>query len=216
MPAGYDPLSEDAKIIAERANARRRFDHFWQRSIERNPRVAAAIKVQEDFEFLAAVASGEYSHPRHRRKAARILARRFGAVGARQLITNMLEMSDTQFRLIIRKRDDAERPDRGKARKAIDQQWQDYLFLEEFQKQHGQGLSRDDAIAAAQKRIGLAFTIEGGKKVLARARKDARKRGFTHPYAPFVAAIVGYPFEPDIKVADLARPGRPKKATRDD
>lgn len=219
MPADDEaskPPSRDAKVIAERVQRQRRFDRFWQQSLERKPRLAAAVELREEFELLAAIASGGYHRPKQLREAARILVRRFGALGSRHLIASMLEDADTPYRLILRKRANAERPDKGKTRQAIDQDWEDYRFLEAVEKQRQEGTSRDEAIEAVQRKFDLPLTIEGGKKVLARARKRARERGYADPYAPFKAAIIGGPYEPDIKVEDLPRRGRPKNATKPD
>jgi hypothetical protein len=209
-----DPRSADAKIIAELARARSQSDHRLNEATKRNPRLAAAIELQHEFEFLAAVATGEYSRPYHRRKAARILVRRFGALGARHLIASMLPVGHSEYRLILKPREDAERRDRGGIRREVEQQWQDYQLLEEVLKQREKGLSPGPSIEAAQRILGRPITVEGGKKALARAQNMARKRGFADPFAVFKAAILGGTYEPGIKLGDLPRPGRPKKATK--
>lgn len=206
-----DQRSKDARIIAERALVRQRSDRLWQESVKRNPRLAAAMKLQYELEFLAAVATGEYSKPYHLRKAARIIARRFGALGARYLIASMLPVGHSEYRLIIRRRKDAERSDKGNFRQETERQWREYRLLEEVLRQRRKDLSQELSIEAAQKELGYPITVEGGKKALARAQKAARKRGFADPFAVFKAAMGGCVLEPQVKIEDLPKPGRPKK-----
>jgi hypothetical protein len=197
-------------------------DRRWKRDIARNPELAAAIKLSEEIDFLAEMLNGgwESARPRARFRALRIVLRRFGRLGSRHMINLVADVSPLNLRLILRERKAKERDDAGRRRRKIEQELEDARLEAAVRRNHAKGMDHETAVfEAAQEVLGrISGGVEGVKKAMIRARRRARQRGYVDPVAPFIASIMGgYVGEPEIKVADLPRPGRPKKiATGDD
>lgn len=215
---GVDPPTPSPDLIAiERRVARQlQRDGIWERSIARSPDLAAALKLNEEIDFLADMLNGGWGIARwgERSRALRILIRRFGRLGARHMINLVADISPLHLRLILRERTNKERDDGGRERDRIDREVEDARLEATVRRNRAKGLNHADAIFEASKEVLGRGGIEGAKKAMTRARHRARERGYVDPFAPFTATLLGgRAEEPDIKVADLARPGRPKNTT---
>jgi hypothetical protein len=218
LPEELPPISTDIGSISRAVARQRRFEAYVQRAAERNPRFKVADELLRDLDFLSSYASlpGFAARPGKRFRMLRILVRRFGALTARYLLLMAAEVSDTHFRIVLQERKDKERPDRGRSRRNFQRAVEDYELLLAVQRQERlYGLSGEAAIKAANKELNqVTRGVDGAKKALKRARRDARERGFADPMAAFLPMFLGLSVdEPPLKVADLRGPGRPKKGT---
>lgn len=207
--------SPDATVIRRAIARQRRLEAYLQAASEQDSELKAAEELRSDFEFLASCAtlSRYATRPRNQIRLRRILIRRFGALGARYLLLCSANVSDTHFRIILRERNDQEKPDGGRSRRNLRRDVADYELLSAVMRQERvHGLTGDAAIKAALKDLSrVSRGVEGAKKALNRARKNARERRYADPMATFLPMFFGFPVgEPALKVAELRGRGRPK------
>lgn len=161
-------------------------------------------------------------------RALRILVKHFGRKEA-YLLTLMAALKSKQsWVLSIRQRKDSEKSDGGKRDRRLNREDLSHRVAEEVYQRMSAGQSKEDAIKAVKEdyrtgapypRIGDLPThhrpridlpdVDGVEKLLGIFRRNARKRGYIYPLAPYL----GFPAarEPDLKISDVPKRGRPRK-----
>lgn len=169
-------------------------------------------------------------------RALRILARQFGIENVHLLIWMASPKSHQDWLLQVRRGRDTELIDGGKRRKEWEREHWDYVIAREVYSRIKEGQSKSDAIAAVKEdyRLGNPVVLNlgaglapmtrnrevrhlpshegannGMDKILNRFRRSARKRGYINPYA--ASGLLPFPREPDLKLSDLPKRGRPRK-----
>jgi hypothetical protein len=162
-----------------------------------------------DFELIAKFLQGE-EHLRFR--VLRALSRHFSRWEIFMLSHLSSPTSHQDWRLVIRPRRPRERPDGGqKLRRRFREDRADQLGMRVYALMKA-GETKRQAIEAARQELGISLSDQAVEKDLGAFRARVMERGFVDPYAAISAAVFGYPpVEPDLKVADVMKKGRPKK-----
>lgn len=165
---------------------------------------------------------------RQRFRALRILVSRFGQEEAYLLTLMAAPKSDQSWLLRVRERRNSEKSDVGKRDREREREDLAQRIGEEIYQRIATGQPKGDAINAVKEdyRTGAPYPqigdfpafhrpkidlpdVDGIEKLLGKFRRNARKRGYVDPYAPYH----GFPVarEPDLKLSDIPTRGRPRK-----
>jgi hypothetical protein len=214
VPSDAAP-SHDLIAITEQVKKQLLLLKMAERSMARDPDVAAVVELNGDVNLLAEMLKVDWHEAplRQRCRALRILVRRFGNLGARHMMNLAADVSPLRLRLVLRERTDVERCDGGEERKRIDREWKDARLEAATRRHRSNGIAYEDALLKAAKEVlgSISGGAEGVKKARTRAAARAQERGFVDPTAPLAAVYLGAPVEPQVTVADLPRRGRPRK-----
>jgi heme-degrading monooxygenase HmoA len=185
-----------ARLRDSDAFARNVFDPEWG-SFER------------DFDQVAKLLSGEDRTPF---RALRVLRRYFSRRQVLMLSFFVSEKAFQDWRLLIRRRTAAEKPDGGQRERTRERECRARRVGMYVYGQMKNGISKADAIAAVSSELSLTVAEATIEKDLALFRRRARENGFVDPFAAVIAWINGgYFAEPELTVAGITRKGRPKK-----
>ncbi len=185
--------------------------------------------LQRDFEQLANAAQDWKAATYGQRfRALRILVKRFGRLDAYRLVQIAAPSSMQDWRLIIRQRKSSEMTDGGKRDNDFERDRKAQRIGSEIYQRIAAGESKADAIKAVKEayRTGAPYPqiegfpilrrpkldlpdADGIEKLLAIFRRNARKRGYIDPHAPYLGSPVAR--EPTLKLSDIPRRGRPRK-----
>ncbi|PEQ10657.1 hypothetical protein B2G71_20935 [Novosphingobium sp. PC22D] len=165
---------------------------------------------------------------KQRFRALRVVVSRLGREEARLLALMAAPKSKQSWILSVRHRKDSEKSDGGKRDREREREDLAQRVGEEVYQRMAAGQPKDDAIAAVKEdyRTGVPYPqigdfpainrprlnlpdVEGVKKLLSIFRRNARKRGYVNPNAPYRGSSVVR--EPDLKVSDIPKRGRPRK-----
>lgn len=185
--------------------------------------------LQRDFKLLANAAQDWKAATYGQRfRALRILVKRFGRQDAYRLVQIAAPSSMQDWRLIIRKRKSSEMTDGGKRDNDFERDWKAQRIGSEIYQRIAAGESKADAIKTVKEayRTGAPYPqiegfpvlrrpkldlpdVDGIEKLLAIFRRNARKRGYIDPHAPYLGSSVAR--EPTLKLSDIPGRGRPRK-----
>jgi len=215
--------SEDLRAIRRDVEMHRRSEEMWQHLYP------DADRFRREFEQVARAAQDWGAATFGQRFGAlRILVNRFGREDARLLTLMAAPKSKQSWMLSVRQRKDSEKSDGGKRDRGREREDLAQRIGEEIYQRIAAGQSKDDAIKAVKEdyragaphpQIGDLPAInrpklnlpdaDGIEKLLGIFRRNARKRGYVDPYA----SHRGFPVvrEPDLKVSDIPKRGRPRK-----
>jgi hypothetical protein len=167
---------------------------------------------REEFDLIARALNGEKSA---RFGSFRVLLRRFGRKESKLLISISSQKSNYNWLLTIKPREDANRPDGGKRRRAREREFEVNEIGEVYYRSRREGLSDMDSLKAAQQVLKLNLSLRTIRAKVQEFRKAAIKRGYVDPYAAVEAArrySKGHSIpEPDLTIADMTKKGRPLK-----
>lgn len=161
--------------------------------------------------------------------AIRVLLRTLGREGAHLLMLLASARSKHDWKISVRKRKESEKPDQGASEREAAQDHWDYLIASEVYMRMRAGQPKHEAIASVKEdyRTGAPYPpagnfpplsrpkrtnlpgADGIEKWLNRFRRKAGARGYVDPNAAFTT-FAGH-HEPDLKLSDIPRRGRPKK-----
>mgnify|MGYP001765137087 CR=1 FL=1 len=181
-----------------------------------------------DFEAVANAAQDwDAATPSERFRALRVLVRRFGRLDAFTLTLLAAPKSMQDWTLSIRRRKHYAKLDGGKHDCEFEREFLAQRIGKEVYLRMAAGQSKSDAIRAVKEdyRTGAPYAqvgdfpvfnrpkldlpdVDGIEKLLAIFRRNAQKRGYIDPYAPY-----GFvdPREPDLRLSDIPTRGRPPK-----
>ncbi len=214
--------SEDVRSIRRDMEWHRLSEGIWQQIYPDGG------KFLREFEQVA-VAAQDWGAVRfgQRFRALRILAKHFGRDNARLLTLMAAPKSMQPWILSIRQRRDTEKSDggrRAKVRRRVDLAHR--IGMEVYER-IAAGETKGDAIAAVKEayRNGAPYPqigdfpifvrpkidlpeVDGIEKLLGIFRRNARKRGYVDPNAPYLDSPVAR--EPKFKVSSIPKRGRPR------
>lgn len=221
-PEGDSEESDDLKAIRRDMEMARLSQDAWKRLFPDDDRF------RRDFELVATTAQDwEAAKFGQRLRALRILVKRFGLENTYLLTLMAAPKSMQSWILSIRKRKDSEKSDGGKRDREFEREDLAQRIGEEVYQRMAAGQSKDNAIKGVKEdyRTGapyppigdfLAFNrpkiilpdTDGIEKLLGIFRRNARRRGYVDPNAPYYDSHVAR--EPDLKVSDIPKRGRPR------
>lgn len=185
--------------------------------------------LRRDFEAVATAAQDwAAATSLERFRALRILVRRFGRLDAFTMTLLAAPKSMQDWTLNIRRRKHSEKLDGGKRDREFEREWLAQKIGREVYQRMAAGQSKSDAIKAVKDdyRTRAPYPQIGGfpifyrpklnlpdvagiEKLLAIFRRNARKRGYVDPSAPYLGSPVAR--EPGLKLSDIPERGRPRK-----
>lgn len=215
--------SPDLKAIRRDTERSRLAEQIWRQVYPDGDTLA------RDFEQLAIAAQNWKAATYGQRfRALRILVKRFGRQDAYRLVHIAAPSSMQDWRLIIRKRKSAEMTDGGKRDNDFERDWKAQRVGYEIYERIAAGQSKAEAIEAVKEdyRTGAPYPQigdfpvfhrpklalpdkDGIDKLLATFRRNARKRGYIDPHAPYCGSPLAR--EPKLKLSDIPGRGRPPK-----
>lgn len=215
--------SPDLKAIRRDTEMNRLAEQIWRQVYPDGD------TLQRDFEHLANAAQDWKAATYGQRfRALRFLVKRFGRQDAYRLVQIAAPSSMQDWRLIIRKRKRSEKADGGKRDSDFDRDWLAQRIGEEVYQRIAAGELKADAIRAVKEdyRTGAPYPrnegfpvlhrtkldlpdVDGIEKLLGVFRRNARKRGYIDPHAPYFGSPVAR--EPTLKLSDIPGRGRPRK-----
>lgn len=218
-----DAESDDLKAIRRDLEMHKQSEELWQYLYPDGD------TFHHEFEAVALAAQDwEAATPTQRFRALRVLVRRFGKLDTFRLALLAAPKSMQEWSLKIRKRKRSEKSDGGKRDEGMKRDHWDYVISKEVYSRMKAGESKDDAIAAVKEdyRTGAPYASsglfpplnrpvrhlperDGIEKWLNRFRRKVEERGYVDPYA--ASGLTGIAREPDLKVADIPKRGRPRK-----
>ena len=214
--------SEDLKAIRRDREMHRLVQESWQDLFP------GGDSFRRDFEAVANAAQDwDAATSLERFRALRILVKRFGRLDTFTLALIAAPKSMQDWTLGIRKRKRSEKSDGGKREREFEREFLAQRIGKEVYERMAAGQSKPDAIEAVKEdyRTGAPYPqignfptfsrpkldlpdLDGIEKLLAIFRRNARKRGYIDPYAPH--SLVD-PREPDLRLSDIPKRGRPRK-----
>lgn len=154
-------------------------------------------------------------------RALRLLLRCFGHVGFHVVREAAKDASCSPYRLILREREAAELPDKGKAIKISEHEWQTHRIAElVLDLAASERISQETAFERVARQEGLNYTFQTFQDHKKKLSIAAKERGYIDPTAPGLAFFMGaqrvddIPM-PRISVAKLTKVGRPRKNSGD-
>ncbi len=224
---GNDPIgekeSDDLKAIRRDMEMHRRSQEMWQHLYPDGD------SFRREFEQVAAAAQDWGGATYEQRfRALRILVKRFGREDAYLLTLMAAPQSKQSWMLSVRQRKDSEKSDGGKRDHEREREDLAQRIGKEVYQRMAAGQPKVDAIKAVKEdyRTGAPYPqighfpafnrpklnlpdVDGIEKLLGIFRRNARKRGYVDPFAPYL----GFPVarEPDLKISDIPKRGRPRK-----
>ncbi len=129
---------------------------------------------REEFDLIARALNGEKSA---RFGSFRVLLRRFGRKESKPLISISSQKSNYNWLLTIQPREDANRPDGGKRRRAREREFEVNEIGEVYYRSRREGLSDMDSLKAAQQVLKLNLSLRTIRAKVQEFRKAAIKRG---------------------------------------
>jgi len=204
--------SPDAVAIARKVRALESAERHLKKTAQRRPDIAEYTQAMEDFSFLASI-SGSSRAPlaRAKRRAYKILLRRFGNLATRQLLRAREAIGDCPLRLIIRPRERREFTTEAQKRHCkTERQIENARYLEEIMSHLRLGATQEEAIGRSNKTFGRILGSAGAERRLAEARRLAKDQGFVNPLAPMEQFYIGAN-RLELLVEELRGPGRPRK-----
>lgn len=215
--------SDDLRAIRRDMEGHRLSGELWQRLYPDGD------QFRRDFEQVAKAARDwEGATYSQRFRALRSLVRRLGREDTYLLTLMAASKSHQDWVLQIRSRKNSEKIDGGIRSKARAREHWDYVIGREVYQRIKAGQSKSDAIAAVKEdyRTGASYLPIGDfprlnrakrslpgpdaiEKMLNRFRLEANRRGYVDPNA--ASGVIPYAREPDLKLADLPKRGRPRK-----
>jgi hypothetical protein len=206
---------DDAVAISKVLHRLKEAVDFEQNALGRTDDGQRLARLVADIRYLETFAGLNASSQRLSGKirAMRILRYWFGWLGALYISEIFAERSGQPQRLLLRPRKPHEYPDWMEAiHRRTRREIKDAKFHNLVMLRTRDGLPLGEAIDDAIRELKYPASREAAQKVLSRARRDARARGYTDPLAPAVQFLLGgSPDEPAVNLADLRRAGRPRK-----